>query len=63
MGQMKLTPLSEVIDEVWGKKGTPKRDAMEAELRAEVNTKSTQPSEEPKYQEWDYRTTPLAPRA
>lgn len=33
---MKLTPLSDVVDEVWGKAGTPKRDAMEAKLKAEV---------------------------
>lgn len=38
MAQMKLTPLSEVVDEVWGKEGTPKRDAMEAQLKAEVNS-------------------------
>ena len=37
MAQMKLTPLSEVVDEVWGKEGTPKRDEMEARLKAEVN--------------------------
>ncbi len=35
---MKLTPLSEVIDEVWGKEGTPKRDAMERQLKVEVNS-------------------------
>lgn len=33
---MKLTPLSEVVDEVWGKEGTPKRDAMESRLKAEL---------------------------
>ncbi len=38
MAQMKLTPLSEVVDEVWGKEGTPKRDEMEARLKAEVNS-------------------------
>lgn len=38
MAQMKLTPLSEVIDEVWGKEGTPKRDAMERQLKVEVNS-------------------------
>jgi len=38
MAQMKLTPLSDVVDEVWGKEGTPKRDAMEAKLKAEVNS-------------------------
>ena len=38
MTQMKLTPLSELVDEVFGKIGTPKRDAMEARLKAEVNS-------------------------
>ena len=38
MAQMKLTPLSDVVDEVWGKQGTPKRDGMEAQLKAEVNS-------------------------
>lgn len=38
MAQMKLTPLSDVVDEVWGKQGTPKRDEMEAQLKAEVNS-------------------------
>lgn len=33
-----LTPLSEVVDDVWGKKGTPKRDAMEQQLKDEVNS-------------------------
>ncbi len=33
-----LTPLSTVIDEVWGEKGTPKRDAMEEQLKEEVNS-------------------------
>lgn len=35
---MKLTTLSDVVDEVWGKEGTPKRDAMEAKLKGEVNS-------------------------
>ena len=38
MAQMKLTPLSDVVDEVWGKEGTPRRDAMEAKLKAELNS-------------------------
>ena len=38
MAQMKLIPLSDVVDEVWGKEGTPKRDAMETKLKAEVNS-------------------------
>lgn len=37
MTQMKLTPLSEVVDEVWGKIGTKERDAMEKQLKEEVN--------------------------
>lgn len=38
MVQMNLTPLSTVVDEVWGKEGTPKRDAMESQLKKEVNS-------------------------
>lgn len=33
---MNLTPLSAVVDEVWGEKGTPERDAMEARLKEEL---------------------------
>lgn len=36
MSQVNLTPLSAVVDEVWGEKGSPRRDAMERRLRAEV---------------------------
>lgn len=36
MSQVHLTPLSAVVDEVWGEKGGPRRDAMERRLRAEV---------------------------
>ena len=35
MAQMHLTPLSEVVDEVWGKTGTKERDAMEKQLKEE----------------------------
>lgn len=35
---MNLTPLSTVVDEVWGKEGTPKRDAMEMQLKEDVNS-------------------------
>ena len=35
---MNLTPLSTVVDEVWGEKGTPKRDTMEEQLKGEVNS-------------------------
>lgn len=33
---MTLTPASELIDRVWGKIGTPERDAMEAKVREEI---------------------------
>ena len=36
MAKMKLTPLSELVDEAWGKVGTPERDAMEARLKEEL---------------------------
>lgn len=36
MGKMNLTPLSVVVDEVWGEKGTPERDAMEAQLKEDL---------------------------
>lgn len=36
MAQMNLTPLDNLVDEVWGKKGTPRRDAMEVQLENEV---------------------------
>ena len=36
MAKMDLTPLSVVIDEVWGEKGTPERDAMEARLKEDL---------------------------
>ena len=38
MTQINLTPLSNVVDQVWGKQGTPKRDTMEAKLKAELNS-------------------------
>lgn len=34
---MNLTPLSDIVDGVWGKKGTPKRDAMEKQLQNDIN--------------------------
>ncbi|MDE5749800.1 MAG: hypothetical protein K2H87_03400 [Duncaniella sp.] len=34
---MKLTPASELVDEVWGKVGTPERDEMETRLAEELN--------------------------
>ncbi len=36
MRQVNLTLLSAVVDEVWGEKGSPRRDAMERRLQAEV---------------------------
>lgn len=36
MAQIKLTSLDSLIDEVWGKEGTPRRDAMEAQLENEI---------------------------
>ena len=37
MEEMKLTPLSEVVDEVWGEVGTPERDRMENQLKEELH--------------------------
>lgn len=36
MAKMDLTPLNVVVDEVWGEKGTPERDAMEARLKEDL---------------------------
>ena len=36
MAKMNLTPLSVIVDDVWGEKGTPERDAMEARLKEEM---------------------------
>lgn len=36
MAKMKLTPLSEIVDKVWGEVGTPERDAMEARLKEDL---------------------------
>jgi len=36
MAKMNLTPLSVIVDEVWGEKGTPERDAMEAQLKEDL---------------------------
>lgn len=36
MAQHKITPLNELVDEVWGKKGTKERDNMETRLKEEV---------------------------
>ena len=37
MTKMIFIPANNLIDEVWGKTGTPERDAMEAQLKEEVN--------------------------
>lgn len=37
MANLKLTPASVMVDEVWGPVGTQARDAMEAQLKAEVD--------------------------
>lgn len=34
---MNLTPSSELVDEVWGKIGTPERDEMEIQLKEELH--------------------------
>ena len=34
---MNLTPLSVLVDETWGPVGTPERDAMEAQLKEDLN--------------------------
>lgn len=37
MAKMNLTPANELVDEIWGKVGTPERDAMEIQLKEELN--------------------------
>ena len=36
MGKMNFTPADNLIDDVWGKVGTPERDSMEARLKEEA---------------------------
>lgn len=36
MAKMELTPADAMRDELWGPIGTPERDAMEAQLKADV---------------------------
>lgn len=36
MAKMKFTPADELIDAVWGKVGTPERDAMEAQFKEDI---------------------------
>lgn len=37
MTKMKFTPADNLVDDVWGKAGTPERDVMEAQLKDEVD--------------------------
>ena len=37
MGKMTFVPSDALVDDVWGKVGTPERDAMEAQLKEEVH--------------------------
>lgn len=37
MAQMKLTPADDMKDKLFGKKGTQEREAMEAQLKEDVN--------------------------
>ena len=37
MEQFKLIPADEMKDKLWGKPGTPERDAMEAQLQEDVH--------------------------
>lgn len=38
MARMNLTPVDYMKDELWGPIGTPERDAMESQLKEEINT-------------------------
>lgn len=37
MAQMKLIEADDMKDKLWGKRGTPEREAMEAQLKEDVN--------------------------
>lgn len=37
MEQMKLIPADDMKDKLWGKRGTPKRETMENQLKEDVN--------------------------
>ena len=37
MAQMKLIPTDNMKDKLWGKRGTPEREAMETKLKEDVN--------------------------
>jgi hypothetical protein len=36
MAEMKLVSVDDMVDKLWGKIGTPERDAMEAQLKEDV---------------------------
>ena len=36
MAKTNLTPLDVIVNEVWGEKGTPERNAMESQLKEEL---------------------------
>lgn len=38
MAKMKFTPADEMKDELWGPIGTPERDAMEAQLKEDIQS-------------------------
>jgi DNA-binding XRE family transcriptional regulator len=38
MAEMKLVSVDDMVDKLWGKIGTPERDAMEAQLKEDVNS-------------------------
>ena len=35
---MNVTPLSVIVNEVWGEKGTPERNAMETQLKKDLQS-------------------------
>ena len=37
MAQMKLIPADNMKDKLWGRRGTPEREAMETKLKEDVN--------------------------
>ena len=41
MAQMKLIPADSMKDELWGKRGTPEREAMERQLQEDINNASS----------------------
>ena len=45
MAQMKLIPADSMKDELWGKRGTPEREAMESQLQDDVNNASSTKSQ------------------